>query len=130
MAGKRRALSRGRGGLHDVAASRGFRRARVWVWLLSALSVLVGVALHDGATRSSMTRLLWLAAVALSLAYPLKRLLGFRCPRCGHVFLATGGWPDFFGLGRILWSKRCGSCAVLLEEEPPSSDGLPESRPV
>ena len=110
---------------------RRFRRARRRLWMLSLLGVLAGAVLHDLVARSLGARLLWLGAVATSLGHPLRSLLAFRCPRCGGVFLATGGWRDFLGLGRILWAKQCGRCALsLVEEEPPSSEGLPASRTI
>jgi hypothetical protein len=122
--------SMGRHGAEE-SSLRGFRRARRQLWSLSALGVLLGVVLHDWVARSPGARSFWLAAVAMSLAAPLRRLLGFRCPRCGEVFLATGRWRDFLGLTRVLWARQCGSCAFsVVEEEPPSSGGLPESRTV
>jgi hypothetical protein len=109
----------------------GFQRSRLRLWALSALGVLTGAVLHDCLARSLAARLLWLAAVALSVAAPLRRLLGFRCPRCRGIFLATGRWRDFLTPTRVLWAKQCGRCALsVVEEEPPSSGGLPESRSV
>jgi hypothetical protein len=120
-----------RGSSRGAAAFRGFRRARWSLWALSTLSAGAGAALHDWASRSALVRVAWLATVAFFLAHPLRQLFQFRCPRCRNVFLATGGWRDFFGLGRILWSKQCGSCALSVADEgPPSSGGVPQSRPV
>lgn len=109
---------------------RGFRRARQSLWVLSATSVGLGAVLHDGVSRSPVARVAWLGAVAFALAFPLRWLLRFRCPRCRNVFLATGGLRDFVGLGRILCSKRCGSCALpVTDEGPPSSGEVARSRP-
>jgi hypothetical protein len=114
------------------AAFRRFRRARHQLWVVCALLVLAGALLHEWAAQSFPVRLAWLVLVAMSVGYPLYRLLGFRCPRCGLTFLATGRWHDFLGVGRIFWSRRCGNCALPIAEEggPPSSGPFPESRPV
>lgn len=109
---------------------RGFRRARLALWLLLALLVVAGAGLHDSMAHSLFMRLLWLVAVAALIGYPLRYLFGFRCPRCGGVYLATGGLRDFLGLGRILWANRCGSCSLPAGHAgPPSAGELPESRP-
>ena len=98
------------------------------MWLASALAVVVGAALHDRAERSLAGRLLWLAGAVLCIAAPLRQLLAFRCPGCHGVFLATGRWSDFLGLGRIFWAERCGHCGLHLPDDgPPSSGGIPES---
>jgi hypothetical protein len=113
------------------AAFRSFVRARRQLWALSVLLVLGGAALHEWAARFLLVRFAWLTLVAGCVGYPLYRLLGFRCPRCGQTFLATGRWHDFLGVGRIFWSRRCGTCALpIAEQGPPSSGPLPESRPV
>ena len=127
-----RAPSRVDGEQHGPSAFRGFRRARSSLWILCGILTLWGAALHDWAIHSVAVRLLWLVTVAASIGVPLRYLLGFRCPRCHGVYLATGGWRDFFGLGRILWAKQCGGCSLPLPEEegPPSSGGLTQSRPV
>jgi hypothetical protein len=122
--------STGRHGAEERSL-RGFRRARRQLWSLCALGVLLGAVFHDWVARSLGARSFWLAAVAVALAAPLRRLLGFRCPRCGRVFLATGRWRDFLGLTRVLWAKQCGSCSFsVVEEKPPGSGELPKSRPV
>jgi hypothetical protein len=109
-----------------------------------AVLVVAGAALHDVTTQSGLAKLLWLGGVVSVIAYPLHYLLGFRCPRCGALYLATGGLVDFLGLGRVLWARRCGSCslqagpaAATLEDadtRAASSDrserDLPDSRPV
>jgi hypothetical protein len=114
-----------------AAAFRSFRRARLQLWAVCVLLVVGGAALHEWVARSFPVRLAWLSLVAASVGYPLYHLLAFRCPRCGETFLATGRWRDFLGVGRILWSRRCGNCALPIRGEgPPSSGPFPESRPV
>jgi hypothetical protein len=131
MSGDVRGSSRGGSKSSDAAAFRRFRRARSALWALSAISVALGATLHDWASRSTVARVAWFGALALALGHPLSQLLRFRCPRCHNVFLATGGWRDFLGLGRILWSNRCGRCALpIANEGTPSSSRVPESRPV
>jgi len=115
---------------------RQFRRARYALWGTLALVVVLGAVLHDLTTASLGARLAWISAVVAVVAYPLGYLLGFQCPRCGEAYLATGGLRDFLGLGRILWSNRCGRCALpaghrghaVLGSDVSSSD-LPDSRP-
>jgi len=127
MSGDPRAAARA----EPNAGFRGFRRARRWLWAASLLAIVVGAALHDRAERSLGGRLLWLASAVLCIAAPLRALLAFRCPRCRSVFLTTGRWSDFLGLGRIFWAERCGHCGLELPDDgPPSSGELPESRPV
>jgi hypothetical protein len=131
MPGDLRGTPRDGSGSRGPVAFRGFRRARLSLWVLSVISVGVGAALHDWASRSTAVRVTWLGAVAVFLAHPFRQLLRFRCPRCRNVFLAAGGWRDFLGLGRILWSKQCGSCALpVADEGPPGSGGVSQSRPV
>src|SRR6185436_7321919 len=91
---------------------RDFRRARYALWCMLVLLVALGVLLHDLMARSPVARFAGTSAMVLLVAYPLGFLLGFRCPRCGEAYLATGGLRDFLGLGRILWSRRCGTCAL------------------
>ena len=101
--------------------------------MLLVLLALAGFLLHELLTHSLWARLLWTAAIVMAVAYPLGFLLGFRCPRCHEAYLATGGLRDFFGLGRILWSQRCGHCALPAgepEEPVVSSRDYPDSRPV
>jgi hypothetical protein len=130
VAGALRETPRGRQQAGWVAFRR-FRRARHQLWAVCALLVLGGALLHEWATQSFSVRLAWLMLVAALVGLPLYRLLGFRCPRCGLTFLATGRWHDFLGVGRIFWSRRCGNCALpIAEEGPPSSGPFPESRPV
>jgi hypothetical protein len=127
MSDARRAAGAGRAGPRPFAALGGFRRARRLLWLASGASVACGAALHDWALRSTLVRLLWLVTSAAALAGPLRFLLGFRCPRCGSVYLASGGWRDFLGVGRLLWGRRCQSCTLhLTESPPPSSAAFPE----
>ncbi|MEY2931507.1 MAG: hypothetical protein RL033_2256 [Pseudomonadota bacterium] len=112
---------------------RDFRRARHLLWALLAVLALVGFLLHELLSHSLLARLLWTGAVLLAIVYPLGFLLGFRCPRCREVYVATGGLRDFFGLGRILWSQRCGHCSLPAgrpDEAVVSSRDLPDSRPV
>lgn len=117
---------------------RGFRRARWRLWIALAALAVVGAALHDALARTVWARLVWLAVIAVSIAQPLRHLLGFRCPRCSGVYLATGGLRDFLGLHRILWSRRCGSCALPAGDTGHHADrgapcrdasDLPDSRP-
>lgn len=112
---------------------RDFRRARQLLWALSGLLAVAGFLLHQLLTASLLARLLWTGAIVLAVSYPLGFLLAFRCPRCHEAYLATGGLRDFFGLGRILWSQRCGHCALPAgDPDAPavSSRELPDSRPV
>lgn len=112
---------------------RDFRRARQLLWALLPLLALVGFLLHELLTHSLLARVLWTGAIVLALSYPLGFLLGFRCPRCHEAYLATGRLRDFFGLGRILWSQRCGHCSLPAgdpDEPAVSSRDLPDSRPV
>jgi hypothetical protein len=112
---------------------RGFRRARYALWGMLVLLVVLGVLLHDLMVRSPFARFAGTSAMVLLVAYPLGFLLGFRCPRCGEAYLATGGLRDFLGLGRILWSRRCGRCALPAGTRHGSRDvngrDLPDSRP-
>jgi hypothetical protein len=107
---------------------RSFRRARMALWALLLLLVLLGAALHDWTTRSPWARMLWITAAAAAIGYPLRYLLGFRCPRCGGVYLATGGLRDFLGVHRVLWARRCGTCS-LRAGHPDTSAEFPDSRP-
>ena len=97
------------------------------------LLVVLGVLLHDLMVSSPLARFAGTSAMVLLVAYPLGFLLGFRCPRCGEAYLATGGLRDFLGLGRILWSRRCGSCALPAGSRGHRRDrdvsDLPDSRP-
>lgn len=108
---------------------RDFRRARYALWGLLVLLVALGAALHDLMMRSPAARFVGTSAMVLAVAYPLGFLLGFKCPRCGEAYLATGGLRDFLGLGRILWSRRCGRCSLPAGEGVPSSRDYPDSRP-
>jgi hypothetical protein len=108
-----------------------------------AVLVIAGAALHDVTTHSFWAKLLWLGGVVAVIGYPLQYLLGFRCPRCGALYLATGRLGDFLGLGRVLWARRCGNCSLqaghapaglaAADAHPPSSSRsdreLPDSRP-
>jgi hypothetical protein len=112
-------------------AWRDFRRARHGLWALLAVLALLGFLLHELLTHSLWARVLWTCAIVLAVAYPLGFLLGFRCPRCRETFLATGGLRDFFGLGRILWSQRCGHCSLPAgDPDEPVVSSRPDSRPV
>ena len=91
--------------------------------------VALGALLHDMMVQSPAARFAGTSAMVLAVAYPLGFLLGFRCPRCGEAYLATGGLRDFLGLGRILFSRRCGTCALPAGDGAPSSRDLPDSRP-
>ena len=100
------------------------------------LLIVLGVLLHDLMARSPVARFAGTGGMVLLVAYPLGFLLGFRCPRCGEAYLATGGLRDFLGLGRILWSRRCGRCALPAggtagERHARDVNGteLPDSRP-
>jgi hypothetical protein len=115
---------------------RDFRRARYALWCVLVLLVVLGVLLHDLMASSPVARFTGTSAMVLLVAYPLGFLLGFKCPRCGEAYLATGGLRDFLGLGRILWSRRCGNCALPAGEgEGTHRDAdvnrpdLPDSRP-
>ena len=118
---------------------RDFRRARYSLWCLLVLLVALGALLHDLMARSPVARFAGTSAMVLLVAYPLGFLLGFKCPRCGEAYLATGGLRDFLGLGRILWSRRCGSCALPAERQGHAGEchaardvngaDLPDSRP-
>jgi hypothetical protein len=108
---------------------RDFRRARTALWCLLVALAVLGAVLHDLMVRSPAARFAGTSAMVLVVAYPLGFLLGFKCPRCGEAYLATGGLMDFLGLGRILWSRRCGSCSLRAGEAAPSSRDLPDSRP-
>jgi hypothetical protein len=115
---------------------RDFRRARYALWCVLVLLVVLGVLLHDLMARSPVARFAGTTGMVLLVAYPLGFLLGFKCPRCGEAFLATGGLRDFLGLGRILWSRRCGSCALpageahgARREDDVNRPDLPDSRP-
>lgn len=120
--------------LRGAAVWREFRRARYALWGSLLLIVLLGAALHDVLARSLLARASWLLGVIALIGYPLRYLLGFRCPRCGGVFLATGRLRDFLGLGRIIWGSRCGACSLptgaARELGPPSSRGIRESGPI
>jgi hypothetical protein len=103
---------------------------------LLVLLVALGALLHDLMARSPVARFVGTSAMVLLVAYPLGFLLAFRCPRCDEAYLATGGLRDFLGLGRILWSRRCGSCELPAgEAEGTRRDtdvngpDLPDSRP-
>jgi hypothetical protein len=117
-----------RGALDASTSWRAFRRARHALWGLLALLVGAGAFLHDLTVNSLAARLVWLGGVALTIGWPLRSLLAFRCPRCGGVFLATGGLRDFLGIGRILWANRCGACDL------PAGHGhdsdLPDAAPI
>jgi hypothetical protein len=112
---------------------RDFRRARYVLWCLLVLLVVLGVWLHDLMAHSPVARFVGTSVMVLLIAYPLGFLLGFKCPRCGEAYLATGGLRDFLGLGRILWSRRCGTCALPAGESSHRgadvTSDLPDSRP-
>jgi len=115
---------------------RDFRRARYALWCVLVLLVVLGVLLHDLMARSPVARFAGTGLMVLLVAYPLGFLLGFKCPRCGEAYLATGGLRDFLGLGRILWSRRCGRCALPAgegegthREDDVTRPDLPDSRP-
>ena len=95
-----------------AAAWRDFRRARHALWAVLVVIAAGGAALHDVIAQSLFAKASWLLGVFALLGYPLRYLLGFRCPRCREVFLATGKLRDFLGLGRILWANHCGSCSL------------------
>lgn len=95
-----------------AAAFRDFRRARQALWAALVVIVAASAALHDVIAPSLSAKAAWLLGVFVLIGYPLGYLLGFRCPRCAQVFLATGKLRDFLGLGRILWANRCGSCSL------------------
>ena len=98
---------------HDHAGRfRAFRRARLALWLMLAALAPLGAYFHDLTASSIAARLIWTAIVVLLLGYPLLYLFEFRCPRCGGVYLSTGKLRDFLGIGRILWSTRCGICSL------------------
>src|SRR5688572_25098336 len=109
MAELRDPRDQGRSGLE---AWRDFRRARHALWATLVLIAALGAALHDVIAQSLFAQTAWLLGVFALIAYPLRYLLGFRCSRCGEVFLATGKLRDFLGLGRILWANHCGSCSA------------------
>lgn len=113
---------------------RDFWRARYALWASLLVVVLASAALHDLIAESLLGKLIWLLGVLLVLRYPLGYLFGFRCPRCHGVYLATGKLRDFLGLGRILWSSRCGVCSLPARETqelgPPSSGPIRESGPI
>lgn len=90
----------------------GFQRARRWLWVLLVVLVAAGALLHDSLAHFFWMRLLWLLAIAVALGRPLNYLLGFRCPRCAEIYLATGRLRDFLSVHRVLWATRCGSCAL------------------
>jgi hypothetical protein len=108
-----------------------------------AVLMIAGAALHDLTTHSLLARLLWLGGVVAVIGYPLHYLLGFRCPRCGALYLATGRLADFLGLGRVLWARHCGNCSLQAghaaaglagADAHPASSGrsgrdVPDSRP-
>jgi hypothetical protein len=103
-----------------------FHRARHALWLSIALLIGLGALVHDWTRHSLAARLLWSLGALLFVGLPLIHLLGFKCPRCRGVFLATGSLRDFLGLGRILWGSRCGQCALPAGDtrevsHPPSS---------
>jgi hypothetical protein len=132
MRDARRASGDGARGPSDRQAWRDFRRARHLLWALLALLVMAGFLLHELLTYSLLARLLWTGAIILAVSYPLRFLLGFRCPRCHEAYLATGGLRDFLGLGRILWSQRCGHCSLPAghpDDTVASSRDFPDSRP-
>jgi hypothetical protein len=119
--------------MRDPARSqwRSFRRARYALWAVLVLLVVLGVLLHDVMASSRALRFAGTSAMVLLVAYPLGVLLGFKCPRCGAAYLATGGLGDFLGLGRILFSRRCGSCALPAPGPAHRHDEpTPSSRPV
>jgi hypothetical protein len=114
-----------------LAAWRDFRRARHALWATLVLIAAVGAALHHVIAQSLFAQTAWLLGVFALIGYPLRYLLGFRCPRCGGVFLATGKLRDFLGLARILWANQCGSCSLRAGDgkEPPSfSDAVPSQK--
>ena len=126
------AANAGRGSLSPDASEtsrawKGFRRARIALWTLVLLLTLSGAILHDWTSRSGWARLLWISAAALAVSQPLCHLLGFRCPRCGGLFFATGGLMDFLGV-RLLWGRRCGTCS-LRAGHPDLGSEVPDSRP-
>jgi hypothetical protein len=119
--------------MRDPARSqwRSFQRARYALWAVLVLLVVLGVLLHDAMASSRALRFAGTSAMVLLVAYPLGVLLGFKCPRCGEAYLATGGLRDFLGLGRILFSRRCGSCALPAPGHAHRPDEpTPSSRPV
>src|SRR5512134_2814442 len=77
-----------------------FQRARHALWLSIALLIGFGAIVHDWTRHSLAARLFWSVGALLLVGLPLVQLLGFKCPRCRGVFLATGGLRDFLGLGR------------------------------
>lgn len=87
------------------------------------------MALHDWMAQSTFVRLGWLSCVIGAIGAPLGVLFGFRCPRCGETYLATGTARDFLGLGRILWSNRCGSCSLPAGHED-DLRRVPDSGPI
>lgn len=89
---------------------REFRRARLALRGLLVCLVPLGVLLHDLTAHSLGAKLAWMLGIAALIAYPLRYLLAFRCPRCHAPFLATGTARDFLGPGQVLWAKRCGTC--------------------
>jgi hypothetical protein len=116
------------GSSDTVLVWRRFRRARLALWGLMLLVAVAGAALHDWMASSFWVRLLWIGAAAIAVGYPLRYLLGFRCPRCRGVYLATGGLRDFLGVHRLLWATRCGTCSLRTGHPDISSD-IPDSRP-
>jgi hypothetical protein len=89
---------------------------------------LVGAALHDWTASSVWARILWIVAAAVAISYPLRRLLGFRCPRCQRLFFATGDVRDFLGVHRLLWGRRCSGCSLRAGHAELGPD-VPDSRP-
>jgi hypothetical protein len=87
-----------------------------------------GAALHDWTSSSSWARVLWVVAAAIAISLPLRRLLGFRCPRCRGLFFATGDLRDFLGVHRLLWGGRCSSCSLRAGHADLASE-VPDSRP-
>lgn len=111
-----------------TAVWRDFRRARLGLWAALVVIASVGAVLHGLIAQSLFAKASWLLGVFALIGYPLRYLLGFRCPRCHGIFLATGKLRDFLGLGRILWANHCGSCS-LRAGGPTDLEGLSDAAP-
>ncbi len=98
---------------------RGFLRARRRLWGGLLALAPIGAAARLLGPDSSWVGAAWLAGCAALMGPPFSYLLGFRCPRCRRTYLATGRATDFLGLGRILWSRRCGVCALPVPRAKP-----------
>jgi hypothetical protein len=91
------------------------------------LVAVAGAVLHDWTASSVWARILWVTAAAVVISHPLRRLLGFRCPRCRGLFFATGDLRDFFGVHRLLWRRRCCGCSLRAGNH--GGSDVPDSRP-